>query len=374
MITTAPTSGSSRKSCRCSDRSCHESSVESSRQATTVGAKPRSESTARNRAASGAEKARKRLPTKAEWQLAAGGPQGLEYPYGNIFDPARAVTGRSLEDGPLPCGSRLGDRSPCGAYDMSGNVSEWIEELDLCGGNWTSIQPFASSTKYSLPYEQGEGPPFAGFRRVLDLAGRQLPPAPTQPAVPRAKSSANPRATDDVVLDRVPADMVEIRPEPGTPAFKLVSYRFCIDRYEYPNKKGEMPQGELTWEKAAELARSAGKRLPTLNEWRVACGGKDLVSYPWGGSYKPGILRIKLEREDGPARSGSLPQAVSPFGVFDMNGNLSEWVFNEERGLWGVAGGCWISYPDGATALSWEEAPGPASKTVGFRCVARLKE
>lgn len=69
----------------------------------------------------------KRLPSEAEWERAARGPQGLKYPWGNELDPTKANYGKNHE-ATLPVDSMPEGASPYGLLHMAGNVFEWVQD------------------------------------------------------------------------------------------------------------------------------------------------------------------------------------------------------------------------------------------------------
>lgn len=125
---------------------------------------------------------------------------------------------------------------------------------------------------------------------------------------------------------------------------------FCVDKYEWPNKAGALPQVKMTWYDAKAACESVGKRLCSEEEITFACEGEELQPYPYGNGHTRDSSACNIDRPELPAfefirgrkverplaqvdqrmASGSKPACVSPFGVYDIVGNVDEWAYNSK--------------------------------------------
>jgi sulfatase modifying factor 1 len=202
-----------------------------------------------------------------------------------------------------------------------------------------------------------------------------------------------------VVPNEAPARTVEL------PGFYIDKYEVSNRRYRaFADKTGHRQPGapswdpdyfaksshpvlNVSWSDAQAFCIAAGKRLPTEAEWEKTARGSSPASRLWANWTVAGLANLKGAGSDGPAPTGAFSGDVSPFGVFDMAGNVHEWVSDEYRLYNGnaasldsagaakvVRGGSFALAPP-ELSPSWRASlnasvPLGQDSPVGFRCAA----
>jgi hypothetical protein len=166
---------------------------------------------------------------------------------------------------------------------------------------------------------------------------------------------------------------------------------FCIDRFEYPNRKGEYPVIYVNWRESNKICQDQGKRLCTEEEWTFACEGEETLPYPYGyerdadaclvdkpwrwfdpsayGGRKEALIR-ELDHLWQGVPAGSLPKCKSPFGVYDMTGNVDEYTKSiSTTGSPAILkGGYWGPVRTRCRPTTRAHGPEHAFYQQGFRC------
>ena len=174
---------------------------------------------------------------------------------------------------------------------------------------------------------------------------------------------------------------------------KVFLKAYLIDRYELqrgeykkinPNfqvaeGKGKFPIAWITFKEARVYCKSAGKRLPSEQEWEKAARGPDGGKWPWG----------TYQANPNNGFSGFIPEEVdqreewvSPYGIYGMGHNVWEWTADDwdyngmpgpEKGLYKVIrGGLYQSHLKIDFSHTWSRNymdPTARYNFIGFRCV-----
>lgn len=148
----------------------------------------------------------------------------------------------------------------------------------------------------------------------------------------------------------------------------------CPSHWEngvFDDKIRDHPVVNVTYIDAENYARWAGKRLPSELEWEKAGRGTEGLVYPWGNT--PTVAKTNV-RESGINTTTPVDQyksCISPYGVFDLSGNVWEWCSTETNTNRRVLKGSAFSSPFEYAELSNTNDANITMKDddTGFRCV-----
>jgi dienelactone hydrolase/predicted Ser/Thr protein kinase len=136
---------------------------------------------------------------------------------------------------------------------------------------------------------------------------------------------------------------------------------------DYPEGQADSPVSGISWYEAAAYAEFAGKSLPTGYHWGLASGEytTPMIYYPQFSGFSS-LASLSNFQGQGPVPVGSLP-GITPFGAFDMAGNVREWCWNETPEGRLIRGGAWGD--PAYMFLNLSQAP-PMDRSAknGFRC------
>ena len=169
------------------------------------------------------------------------------------------------------------------------------------------------------------------------------------------------------------------------PDYYFTRWRYVENRQEsYDNH----PVTHVTWFGANAFAKFYGMRLPTAAEWEKAARANSGNDYPWGDTLSPNYANYSdsgdvYDNDTTPVGHfngyGTTNDSHSPYGIYDMSGNVWEWTSSWWRDTSGkiIKGGSWNSklYETEVNDMFvWYDlgignSPTNVSREIGFRCV-----
>jgi sulfatase modifying factor 1 len=171
------------------------------------------------------------------------------------------------------------------------------------------------------------------------------------------------------------------------------SIRVCMDQFEAPNRRGAKPFVLRSYDSAARWCKQQGKRMCEEAEWETACEGPERLPWVYGWAvdkqacnsdkaWKP-VDFGKFGRDSEAAQeestrlwqgspSGRYARCVSSFGVYDLMGNVEEWVTSRAGRKFpgALMGGFWAKPWTGCRGTNDAHEPTFAFYETGFRCCA----
>ncbi len=230
-----------------------------------------------------------------------------------------------------------------------------------------------------------------------------------KPVLPEGDPGPSARCPDDMRLvegvhhDHIAQVCLDVREDSSVPhcyAFApglslmegaTTQISVCVDQFEAPNVRGAAPMVMQSYDAAVKWCEKRNKRLCSEQEWELACEGPERLpwAYGWAVNTKlcnsnKGWKKVNFEafgkgREQARAEtkrlwqgspSGRYKTCVSAFGVFDLTGNVEEWVSSRStrKHAGALMGGFWAKPWTGCRGTNDAHGTNFAFYETGFRC------
>jgi len=130
------------------------------------------------------------------------------------------------------------------------------------------------------------------------------------------------------------------------------------------------PVVNISYTDALSYCRWLKKRLPTSMEWEKAARGADGRLYPWGNTYDVSYCNTVESKNNGSVPVDSYVKGISPYGIYNMTGNVYEWTSTGDHDTKVIRGGSWRSTCEiyGLSSFVKKAEVDYKGDETGFRC------
>ena len=252
----------------------------------------------------------------------------------------------------------------------------------------------------AAPVDKGGKESAIGQKQIQEKPASARPPAGAMVSIPAGEFTMG---SQDGDADERPAHKVYVD------AFSIDVYEVTVGQYAEFLRSGEVrapldwktinqsanqkrPVANVDWADAVAYCKWAGKRLPTEAEWEKAARGTDGRIYPWGNDpptpFHANYGKMGSHDYETLAPVGTLEAGKSPYGIYEMAGNVWEWVSDwydndyyknspqqnpggpSMGGFKVIRGGSWTSSPRNLRSADryWDPPSFRSLYFPGFRC------
>ncbi|UNZ22316.1 SUMF1/EgtB/PvdO family nonheme iron enzyme [Streptomyces sp. 891-h] len=143
-----------------------------------------------------------------------------------------------------------------------------------------------------------------------------------------------------------------------------------------PTQLMDHPVVWVTHRDAEAYAKWSGKRLPSAEQWEKAARGTVGAVYPWGDQRTAAKCNVRETGIGSTTPVSRFHSGTSPYGVYDLCGNVWEWCSSEtEPGRYVLKGSAFTSSFSRAAPADLNDADSTMSDDdTGFRCVASVEQ
>lgn len=263
---------------------------------------------------------------------------------------------------------------------MKGRALFWVALLGMFIWTWGCSKPMEQVASEGAPGEEAtEAKPLPGD--VVTIPAGEFTMGTDKD--PSRYKLAEPAHTVD--LPEYEIDVYEVT-NGQFARFQLESdYKAQGDwRSYYTIGREDYPVANITWEDAKAYCDWAGGRLPTEAEWEKAARGTEQLKYPWGDVFDWTKANTNEHGVRDTVEVGSIPSDKSPYGCYDMFGNVQEWTSEKlepypgakpvdptvyKRDMVALRGSSYALKGESMALYSRTGAPADAQHGYGVRCV-----